>query len=189
MVEGSRKIHAQAPDGTMIRKVANGMIGRSALMLRVLAGLAALSTQAAAEKRPPVKISKPTADALADPAKTFPRMSDIVSGNAPFSVTADHIALLRKIRFSRDGAVAVFETTFVWSGSRSSPASVNIFFATHLLQLRSGLLGSGSRGVRERGNADRVRRCPPAVPELNCGSVHKSSTPSFHHKNQLLTYP
>ncbi len=51
-----------------------------------------------------MKISKATINRLADPTKTFPDMSDIVSGQTAFTVTAEHIALLRKLRFSWETA-------------------------------------------------------------------------------------
>jgi sulfur relay (sulfurtransferase) DsrC/TusE family protein len=88
----------------MIREIATSMIGPTALILLVYAGISAPSTQAAANERSPVTISKAAAGILANPTETLPDMSEIVSGQTTFAVTADHIALLRKLRFSWETA-------------------------------------------------------------------------------------
>ena len=88
----------------MTHKFASATTGPASVMLAVFAAFSMLATQATAEKRPPVKIAKAAVDILTNPAKTFPQMSEIVSGNAPFTVTAGHIALLRKLRFSWETA-------------------------------------------------------------------------------------
>jgi hypothetical protein len=51
-----------------------------------------------------MKFSEAATDILVNPADTFPDMSDILSGNTPFTVTETHIALLRKLRFGWETA-------------------------------------------------------------------------------------
>jgi hypothetical protein len=88
----------------MNRYFANATAGLSSLMLVVVAAVSVLASSASADKRLPVKISKATISLLTNPAKAFPDISDIVSGNGSFAVTAEHIALLRKLRFSWETA-------------------------------------------------------------------------------------
>jgi hypothetical protein len=73
-------------------------------MLAVIAVIVMFATHATAEKHAPVKFSQAATDILINPAKTFPEMSEIVSGNASFAVTGEHIALLRKLRFGWETA-------------------------------------------------------------------------------------
>ena len=51
-----------------------------------------------------MKFSEAATDILINPTEVFPDMSEIVSGNAPFTVTGKHIAMLRKLRFSWETA-------------------------------------------------------------------------------------
>lgn len=51
-----------------------------------------------------MKLSEAAAGLLVNPADAIANFSDVISGNAPFAVNAEHIALLRRLRFSWDTA-------------------------------------------------------------------------------------
>jgi hypothetical protein len=88
----------------MSHKCANITSGQSSLMLAVVAAVSMFASSASADKRPPVKVSKAAISILTKPAEAFPDLSDIASGNAAFAVTAEHIALLRKLRLGWETA-------------------------------------------------------------------------------------
>ncbi len=88
----------------MPRKFAQKIARLTALMMYVFASFAHSGTHAVANAGAAMKTAKKAAGILTNPAATFPDMSDIVSGEAAFAVTAEHIALLRKLRFSWETA-------------------------------------------------------------------------------------
>jgi hypothetical protein len=88
----------------MNRQFSKPAAGFSTQVLAAVAAIVMLATHATAEKVPPVKFSQAATDILVNPADVFPDMSDVVSGNASFAVTGEHIVLLRKLRFGLETA-------------------------------------------------------------------------------------